>query len=222
MKELREIGIEKECFLLHKGEVMQPKKYGFPYDEMGFLVELRSWQSERLEPIEMSLNLEWIRFKHRADKFGMALSDNPYMNCSKKFVDDIEDTYHISEFPDNTKNIYNDGWHKGDMELGKLSSFLTHHTGILPEKGVKDCYRLTSGIHVHFSSRNKKTGEVIGLPVEDIVRQMDKAFKDNISDTGRIKGEYELKEHGFEYRSLPCNTDIHKILKESFRILRKV
>ena len=59
--------------------------------------------------------------------------------------------------------------------------------------------------------------------LEDIVKQMDKSFEQEIKDSGRIPGEWEPKaHHGFEYRSLPCNTDIFKILKESFRILRSV
>ena len=37
-----------------------------------------------------------------------------------------------------------------------------------------------------------------------------------------LYGEWEKKTHGFEYRSLPCNVDIYKVLKESFKILRSV
>ena len=50
---------------------------------------------------------------------------------------------------------------------------------------------------------------------------MDQKFKLEIEKYDRIKGEWEPKAHGFEYRSLPCNTDIHKILRESFKILKK-
>lgn len=209
MEEIREIGIEKEMFLLDiDGKPVEPKLYGFPNDEMGFLVELRSWPAERLEPIEMSLNLEEIRYTHRADKFGMELRDYPNCEGKKKWVDYIADKYKIHESPDFTRNIYEDS--------------RTHHLGILPTDYDDECYRLTSGLHVHFSSRNADTGEVLNLPIEIIVEQMDGVFDDDIIRTYRIPGEWEPKTHGFEYRSLPCDTNIHKVLRESFKILREV
>lgn len=203
--ELREVGIEKECFLLRHGTIMEPALYGFPYDEMGFLVELRSLPSDRLYPVLTTLAEEELQYKLRANKFGMDLIPNHTMSGDKKWVDYIAKKYKIYDFEDYTKNIY------GTKE--------THHLGVFPNG---DSYRLTSGIHVHFSNRDASTGEVIELPIEDIVKQMDESFKYEIERTGRLKGEWEPKKHGFEYRSLPCDTDVYKILKESFKILRSV
>lgn len=36
------IGIECEFFLLKKGVMVEPALYGFPFDEFGFLVEIRT------------------------------------------------------------------------------------------------------------------------------------------------------------------------------------
>jgi len=220
-KEIREIGLEVEYFLLRKDEIMEPKKFGFLYDIMGFLVENRSWPAERLEPIEMSLALEEIRYNHRAEKFGMHLSNVPSMRCTGQFVDYMENTYHISEFPDYTENIYS----RNSLIEQKQPVKQSHHTGVfLTHPEDEKPFTLTAGIHVHFSSRNKKTGEIIELPVKEIVQQMDETFKYDIAKSGRIKGEWEpkMEVHGFEYRSLPANTDIHRVLRQSFKILRSV
>jgi len=208
MVEIREIGLEKEIFLLNKqGEIMEPSMYGFPSDEMGFLIEIRSLPSDRFYPVYMTIHQEELQYKLRADKFGMHTIPDTNMYATPEFVENIIAKYRILEFTDFTKNIY-----------GVKGS---HHLGIFSEPGT-DCSKLTAGIHVHFSSRDSETGEVLQLPVENIVRQMDEVFEQEIKESGRLKGEWEPKKHGFEYRSLPCNADIYKVLKESFKILREV
>ena len=205
MDEIREVGIEKEMFLLKDKFICEPSKYGFPGDEMGFLIELRSLPSDRAYPVITTLYNEELQYNLRANKFGMQLSPIPFLYVDENFVNYIKETYKIMDFEDFTKNIY------GTEE--------THHLGILKEG---DRYRLTSGVHVHFSSRNSNSGEVINLPIEQIVKRMDEAFEIEINNTNRMKGEWEPKKHGFEYRSLPCNVDIITVVKEAFKILRSV
>ncbi len=198
MQKILEVGLEKELFLLKNGKIMEPKLYGFPFDEMGFLVEIRSYPSDNPYPILSSIQEPETLFKLRAKQLGMELIDEPSLETTNKFIQHISKKYRHDEVPCLTKNIY--------------GTKLSHHTGIMGS-GV------TSGIHVHFSSRIG--AKVLKLPVEEIVKKMDKKFKPEIEKYNRIKGEWEPKAHGFEYRSLPCNTDIHKILGESFRILKK-
>jgi hypothetical protein len=102
-----------------------------------------------------------------------------------------------------------------------LATTSSHHLGVLDSK-IDDIKILTAGIHVHFSNRDSITGSVIELPIEKIVRKMDEEFESIIKDTNRNLGEWEPKAHGFEYRSLPANADVYKILKKSFEILRNV
>jgi hypothetical protein len=45
-----------------------------------------------------------------------------------------------------------------------------------------------------------------------IVRSLDKIFEKEIKDAKRIPGFYEMKSHGFEYRSLPCSIDLDKVV----------
>jgi hypothetical protein len=145
----------------------------------------------------------------------MKVEEHPFKYESKEFVDHIENTYHISKFPDYTKNIYgtNGSHHLGVFPVEKSASPVTKEPCL---------YRLTAGIHVHFSSRDSDTGKIIQLPIENIVKQMDEVFSKEIEFNGRIKGEWEPKTHGFEYRSLPCDVDITKVVKESFKILRSI
>lgn len=210
MEEIREIGVEKEAFLAEElsGYIKEPKKFGFPYDEMGFLVELRSLPSDRFYPVYTSLRNEQLQFSLRANKFNMKLWPIPSKLQDKHWVDDIAERYGVYETEDRTENIYN-------------SDNYSHHYGILPCR-IEGKKRLTSGVHIHFSSRRADNGEVIQLPIEKIVRQMDEEFEDTITRYHRNLGEWEPKEHGFEYRSLPCNADIYKVLKKSFKIIRSV
>lgn len=217
MSEIREIGLERECWLLRDRQIMEPSKYGFNFcsDEMGFLLEERSFPSKNLEPLIMTLEMQHIMMKHRASLLGMEISYEPYRFMDKEFVDYITKAYKILEFTDYTKNIY------GTKQ--------THHLGIIPESITKSpitgdmLYRLTAGVHVHFSKRDLKTGEALDLPVDYIVKQMDEAFKEDIERTKRIAGEWEPKKNGrFEYRSLPCDVDVIRVVKEAFRILRSV
>jgi len=206
VNEIREIGIEKEIFLFNSDDkVMEPKLYGFPRDEFEFLVELRSLPSDRLYPILTTLQQEELQYRLRANKFGMRLVDTPVKLAEYDWVDNHWNKYNLSRFEDYTKNIY--GTDK------------SHHFGL---SNAGDYIALTAGIHVHFSSRNSETGEVIDLPIEKIVKKMDNEFIDEVSHNHRIKGEWESKAHGFEYRSLPCNVDVYEVLKKGFEILRAV
>ena len=165
MSEIKEIGIERECWLTREEEIIEPSLYGFNFcsDEMGFLIEERSFPNKNLEPIVLSLEYQHTLIKHRANFFGMDISFEPMKNATKEFVDKIKSKYKILDSPDLTKNIYPKYKNK------------SHHLGIFENK--YGCYDLTAGMHIHFSSRDTE-GNIIKLPVEDIVKQMDEVFID--------------------------------------------
>jgi len=208
MSEVREIGIEKECFLMQGKKIMEPQRYGFPFDEFEFLVELRSLPSDRAFPVITTLAQEELQNSLRAGKFNMILDDTPNRNVDNRWVKAHWDKYNLHRFDnqDLTQNIY-------------ASSEVSHHQGVIP---CGERSRLTAGIHVHFSSRDSKTGDVIELPVKEIVGAMDDAFRDDIEVSLRNLGEWEPKIHGFEYRSLPSNMNIKKVVQTAFKILRSV
>lgn len=82
--------------------------------------------------------------------------------------------------------------------------------------------RPRAGLHIHFGSqsafhytnqqgqsKSHYYSEMVNFPT--IIRRLDKAFKEEIKQSRRVPGEYQLKSYGFEYRSLPANIDIHKV-----------
>jgi len=201
---LNEIGIELELFLLDKkNKILEPSLYGFPADEMGFLIELRSEHS--YNPIHVDESIKGLLkiSTKRAHKMGLETRLIDSIEISPEFKEYISSKYRHSMMPDHTKNLYG---FKG-----------SHHTGIHDN-------RATAGLHVHFSSRNlEETSCTMNiLPVEEIVKEMDNAFLSQIKEADRILGEYEMKEHGFEYRSLPANIKVLEVCDRSIDILNKL
>jgi len=211
LSEIKEVGIEKEMFLMSGDVIKEPKSYGFPRDEFEFLVEMRSLPSDRFYPVYTTLKAEELQYSLRANKFGMHLDDDTNKFVSKRWVDDLWKRHNLDRFKDCdcTKNIYPEMKKKPSYHFGRFDF-------------SKDQYKLTAGIHVHFSSRDAETGDVIDLPIEEIVSKMDVSFYDTISVAGRNRGEWESKPHGFEYRALPSNANMYEVLKKSFEILREV
>jgi len=70
----------------------------------------------------------------------------------------------------------------------------------------KDNYQ-TAGLHIHFGFASK----VINIP--KIIKSFDSEFVEEIKQTHRQKGLYEMKPYGFEYRSLPTTVDLLKAIR---------
>lgn len=83
-----------------------------------------------------------------------------------------------------------------------------------------------AGLHVHFSNETlleinitdsqgnkhyKSTSTSGFIDVPRIIRTLDGAFKKEIEQAERIAGSYELKNYGFEYRSLPASVDVRRV-----------
>jgi hypothetical protein len=75
-----------------------------------------------------------------------------------------------------------------------------------------------AGLHVHFSNifeirdENKylhKIPQILNMP--EIIQRLDRAFKKEIETAQRLPGLYEMKAHGFEYRSLPASIDVCRV-----------
>jgi len=202
MKLIKEVGIEKEYFLTTlTDQLVEPAEYGFPYDEMGFLVELRSVPSTQASTIYMSLLQEKTHQQARARRFDLSLDENHTVYYDADWVDAVAKKYKVHDFIDFTQNIY-----------GKKES---HHLGIFDIGPGK---KLTAGMHVHFSCR-KHDGTVIELPIEEIVKEMDKRFETEVKSSQRILGEWEPKDHGFEYRSLPNTANSYIVTKTALEVL---
>lgn len=195
------VGIEKEFWLLDlQRQLKEPKTYGFPFDEFGFLVELRTepytWEQILIEDFNMQLK----KLQTKASRLDFVLSDEPRRLIDKLFVKALSIRYQYSKLKDLTANIYS----------GTKKS---HATGIDGEFG-------TAGLHVHFSRFDDE--KRVQLPIVEIVKEMDRFFYPCIVNASRNRGEYEIKFYGFEYRSLPANISISTVVKKAFEILRNI
>lgn len=200
---LLEIGLEQELFLMKDNKILEPSLFGFPSDEMGFLIELRSWHSTVSSDILRSIrNLQTLA-NYKAKQLDFKIINKHQIKVDDKFMKYIIEKYKIDQMPDYTDNIY------GIKE--------THHTGF-----SKDSYA-TAGLHVHFSKRVIKGSKAFIAPlnIPYIVTKMDNKFKDLIERDGRIMGEIEPKSHGFEYRSLSAIVSIDKVVDKALSILKE-
>lgn len=90
-------------------------------------------------------------------------------------------------------------------------------------------YRNTNpraGLHIHFGTERRIEGfikdgseyrshtwtVVEPLNVPRIIWMLDDAFRKEIKAAKRVLGEYEPKDWGFEYRSLPADIDLDKVV----------
>ena len=200
---LDEVGLELELFLLKDNKILEPSEYGFPSDEMGFLIELRSEHSDKPEEIIKSLKLLLELTKAKAKRLGFTIANLPYKEVDKEWQEYIARKYHHSKLPDYTRNIY--GIRK------------SHHTGF-------DKNKATAGLHVHFSKREiiGTEAKLLELPITQIVKTLDEIFFKEIVTAKRILGEWEPKAHGFEYRSLPANCSFEKVTHTCLGILKQL
>lgn len=196
---LDEIGLEREVWLLdNNGKIMEPKIYWFPNDDFGFLIEERTRPHDNPEMIIQDLDKlhEAIIYQAKLFNLRIVLQDEMSMgNYNSKLINMLSEKYGYGILEDLTANI-NSGVTK------------SHATGIIDN-------HLTAGLHVHFS-RKTSDGKRVQLPMFKIVSEMDKIFFDEIKESKRMHGEFEVKPYGFEWRSLPATADIKKVLNTAF------
>lgn len=204
-----EVGIEREYFLLdEKSNIVEPKLFGFPIDEYGFLVEIRTQPHTKASSLLDELNRLIDAHKTQAERLGLKLHLAHRMRLNPLFVKQLHKAYAWDYLKDITANI-----HSG--------TDCSHATGIQGFWG-------TAGLHLHFSKKriikhcsNFPTISRIQLPIRKIVLAMDVKFSDEILKSNRIEGEYEIKPYGFEYRSLPASIDIKPVVDFAFYLLNR-
>ena len=196
------IGIEREFFLINKhGIPVEPNLFGFPFDEFGFLVEVRTFPHCNPKDLIADYELRVKSHSKQAKVFGLKLNQTPRMALGMDFINNLREKYSHSHLQDLTCNIY-DGVNK------------SHATGLI----AGPCgYIGTAGTHIHFSRYHE--GRRVQLPIFNMVKNLDEAFEDEIRVTQRIAGEFEIKNHGFEYRSLSNIMKIEDITRIAFKIL---
>jgi hypothetical protein len=178
-----------------------------PADECGYLAEVRGEpHTDALMAAYMML-AEEDRLRYKAANFVAGkcalVKTNPTRQLTLAFKQDALRRHGKNAHPIERGNIYGKDYNPKDS----LSR---------------------AGLHVHFSNVQditwtanlhacKECGYVKqdkfqqGVPqqqdIAKIVRVLDMAFAEAIKVAKRLPGFYELKPHGFEYRSLPASVD---------------
>jgi len=209
-----EVGIERECFLFDSaGNIVEPALFGFPFDEFGFLVEVRTLPYTKTKPLIEELLDLISAHEAQASKLGLRLHSTYKLRLDNDFVKHLKKKYAWDYLRDTTANI------RSGVEV-------SHATGI--DQWNSRVLFGTAGLHVHFSRKNIYSRFLhspiinrVQLPIDKIVMAMDTKFKETIFKSCRIQGEYEIKPYGFEYRSLPANINILPVVNFAFSLLKR-
>ena len=181
---MKKYGIEVEYFVEKDGEIqiIPNLNLGLATDEFPVLGEVRSYIRDAAYLAVADIKWQWLEIHDRLEGRGLKLSQI----CSTKLTDKIY------------KELMKVDFHKGGMKEENLYG-----------KTKKVNLRLiTAGTHIHFSDGTevgKEEKHIVykQLDIPKMVRQLDHRFQEEIIAAYRQIGWYELKEHGFEYRSLP-------------------
>jgi len=196
------IGLEKEFFVKRNNQyIVVPKE--LPYDESGLLAEARGCPCDCPISAVFSLKAQEYKLKTQAEGIGVVL---------------LSDS--IANIPKNIKIEASRKFFKGLTKYENLYGYQSHKNRISES---------TAGIHISFTNScdilledNKSVRTYNGMfDWVKIFRQLDYEFKEEIKNSKRLPGFYELKPDGrIEYRSLPSNTDLDKIIEVLVKILK--
>ena len=184
-------GLEKEFFLKDGDEYVIPVPKGLPFDGSGVLVEARGEPRGDITEAVFSLLAEVERLKSSTT---LTLDDSPVVTVRKdqKFAVRREYSKEVNSY----QNLYGYEYHKTRQN------------------------QHTAGVHISFTNpttihmENSGTRTVNGMfDFVQLFRHLDSEFNSEIKDAKRRPGFYEIKPDGrVEYRSLPANVDLMKVI----------
>ena len=181
-------GFEKEFFVQKDGEFCLATD--LPHDSCGYLAEARGAPSPDPVIAKYLFLAAQEKLLTSAQKEGLTLIDTTTADLPKAFLRD-------------SLRRFGKGPAQSQFMYGKP-------------------YRSSApraGLHIHFGSLRSiyhagqlitQVAEVLDIP--RIVYLFDAAFAAEIKAAKRVRGEYELKPHGFEYRSLPSTASLAKVV----------
>ncbi|MBV5346764.1 hypothetical protein JZU46_00825 [bacterium] len=187
------IGLELEEFCVDnksKEVVLIPKDSNIPHDGCGWLIEYRSEPCKTIVDAVFSLKADEYKAKNLLTKFGVTGVRSPVMKPSKDVRMSARKRFIKSLVKFN--NIYGYKCHKNTLS------------------------EAVAAVHISITfSVDGKNGRVNKLwDYADFIRYMDEAFEKEIAESKRRPGFYEIKSDGrFEYRSLPNNIDLDKLMQ---------
>ncbi len=186
------IGLELEEFCIDKSSkeiILIPKDSNIPHDGCGWLIEYRSEPCKDIVEAVYSLRAAEHRAQGLLKKFGVCGARNPVMKPSKEVRMAARKRFIKSLVAFN--NIYGHQCHKNTLA------------------------EAVAAVHISITfSTEGKHGRINQIwDYADFIRYMDDAFASEINESKRRPGFYEIKPDGrFEYRSLPNNIDLDKLM----------
>lgn len=170
---------------------------GLPKDECGYLAEVRGDPHNDPEKAAALFRVEEKRTIDLFEKEGLLLwNGSGAIQLPKKFLYEALLRHGKAANPYGRGNIYGKSYKPFDRWA-------------------------RAGLHIHFSDEypdkdGKMHCRMIDMP--KYIQALDKAFEKEIKEMYRLPGFYEMKPHGFEYRSLPCSASLEKVVD----VLRKI
>lgn len=192
MQNIRTYGLELEFFMKIKDKYVAPTRGGLlTTDDCGYLAEARGDKHAKPREAVALLQAAIDRLKKQARLSGIILERVPTAPVEKELLRTL--------LRARGKNISH--------------SFFAHG----------GCYRSSkprAGLHIHFGTLDDvfdSHGKIITTfpkiaNIPRVIHILDTAFKEEIAEASRVRGEYEIKPHGFEYRSLPSDVDLNKVI----------
>ena len=199
------IGFEREMFVINEeGKPQDTVRLKLPSDNCGYLCESRGEpHTDIFLAIASMLSIE----ETIISKIN-SLNLHPLLTNRMKFDRKTELRYikRYAKGTDNERNLY--GFIKG-RKYGNKTAGLHIHFGQTENVWLLDRYG-----HMNLVDLITKH-----MDIPTIIRKLDIEFKEEIKLSKRQKGLYEIKQHGFEYRSLPCNINMIDVGNRLYKIL---
>jgi hypothetical protein len=205
------IGFELEMFCL---DSLEEDKFpclvpeGLPYDECGWLVEVRSEPHDDIRKAIALFQAEIDAVTEKATKAGVTLLREPLLEIPRNVKVQAARSY--NKTPLRYQNVYGHQTHRNSTRLQTAAIHIsfTNEQTFRYDRWTKD-------------GRVPDTMKYPGfVDHARIIVGLDRAFKDEIKKAKRNPGFYEVKVDGrIEYRSLPNNVDLEKIRIELEKLI---
>lgn len=192
--------------------IIVPKS--LPSDECGFLAEVRGEpHSDPLTAAYLFL-AEEDRTRMKASNFvaGKCIlsTENPTRQLTPEFKREALRRFGKGAYPHERGNL----WGKDYSPRDKMSRAGLHvhfsDTKVIEHKRPIDCRHCGKRINETLDYKEEIPQQ---QDMVKIIQTLDRAFASQIKEAKRIPGCYELKTHGFEYRSLPASVSVVEVAK---------
>ena len=195
------IGFELEAFCLKDKPILVPTE--LPYDECGWLVEVRSEPHTDVEKAVHLLLAEKKVVEAKARELEVSLLFEPLLEIPRDLK--VQAARLHTKGLISYRNLYEHETHKCSTRFATASL----HISFTNER----CFNYKKHLCCAKNHTEEQVFKYQGfIDHAKYIVALDKAFKSEISKAKRNPGFYEIKSDGrIEYRSLPNNIDLDKL-----------